>query len=465
MSMKRDRLSRARSGFGLALAAALAVPAVLTPAGETLAGSTDFTVQYLNENAATPNDTIAEASIRIRNNTGASVPLSNIVVRYWLTKNSAPAVTPACWWWNPACSNITLVTGSASATGADTYVEIRFTSGAGSLAAGATTQPIDLGITFGANTNETDDYSYGNQSSFVDWSKITVHDAGSTPTGGLRGGTLPSSGGGGVPSVSAEFFDDFTYSGNNDPNFTNLWSIRTWAGGPGISGAQWLTSNVSVVTDPANGSNKLLRLQGSTTGTGAGSSQSEVMSKSRKFRLGTYASRVKFNDNPVFGNRYYGDKPIETFFTITPYVANNPNYSEQDFEYMPNGGWGQGNTNTMWLTSWETTTASSGPSPVSVSFNGWHTVMLHITNSTVDYYIDGYLEDSHDPSFVPEEGQYLAYQVWFDEIATGQSSSRTYNIDTDWVYFAKDTILTAAQVDAKVASLRSGGLPRKDTVP
>lgn len=465
MNRGQERDARTRFGARLAGAALLALPAVLAPAGESLAGPTDLTVQYLNYNAATPNDTIAEAGIRIRNNTASAIPLSSIVVRYWFTKNGATSVAPACWWWSPACSNVTLSIGSASATGADSYVEIGFTSGAGSLAAGATTQPIDLGITFGVNTNETDDYSYGNQTSFVDWSKITVHDAGSASTGGLRGGTLPSGSSQPPPGpISAEFFDDFSYSGTSDASFTDLWAVRTWSGGPGVGGAQWLASNVSMVTDPSNGNNKLLRLRGTTNGTGAGTSHAEIMTDDRKFRFGTYATRMKFNNNPLSGTRYYADKPIETFFTITDYIENYLPYSEQDFEYMPNGGWGQGNTSTMWLTSWEST-AIKDSDAVAASFDGWHTVLLQITSSTISYYIDGALQTTHDAAYVPEDGQYLSYQVWFDELATGQSSSRTYHIDADWVYFAKDTILSPSQVDAQVAALRSSGLARKDTVP
>ncbi|WP_257447729.1 cellulose binding domain-containing protein [Archangium lipolyticum] len=441
-----------------------AVLSVVVPSGASLAGTTDFTVQYQNYNAASPSDNIIEAGIKIRNNTAASIPLSNVVVRYWFTKNGATTVSPVCWWWNPACSALVVRTGSVSATGADQYVEIGFTSSAGSLAPGASTQPIDLGITFGGtNVNETDDYSYANQLSFADWSRITVHDAGSTPLGGLRGGTLPGGGGGGDP-VSAEFFDDFSYTGNSDPNFTNWWSIRTYAGKPGVDGAQWLASNVSMVADPSSSSNKLMRLRASTSGTGASTSHVEVLSRSKKFQFGTYATRMKFNDIPLSGSRFFADKPIETFFTITNYVENDPNYSEQDFEYMPNGGWGQGNTSTMWLTSWETTVVRTSY-PRAASHDGWHTLVLHVSNAGISYYIDGVLWASHAAMYAPEAGQYLAYQLWFDELDTTQGSTRTYYEETDWVYFAKDALLSPNEVAAKVSGFRTSAVTRKDTVP
>ena len=62
---------------------------------QSLAGTADFTVQYQNYNAAAPQDGIIEAGIQLKNNTSVSQPLSNVVVRYWFTKNGAATVAPA----------------------------------------------------------------------------------------------------------------------------------------------------------------------------------------------------------------------------------------------------------------------------------------------------------------------------------------------------------------------------------
>ncbi|AKT37563.1 cellulose binding domain-containing protein [Chondromyces crocatus] len=450
----------------------LLIPGLVAQPKTSAAGPTDLTVEYLNYDAAAPYDGIIEAGIRLRNDTASAIPLSSIVVRYWFTRDGASTVNSACWWWGSSpCPNLTTSVHTVSLSGADRYVEIGFTSGAGSLAPGATTLPVDLGITFGGvNVDETNDYSYANQTAFGAWSRITVHDVGSAPTGGVRGGTPP---GGGPVTVAQEFFDDFTYTGNTDANFLNRWNVRSGGGGPGISGAQWSTSNVSMVTDPANGSNRLMRLQGSTNGTSAGTSQAEVISDDRKFRFGTYASRMRFNDAPLHGSRFYADKPIETFFTITPWTsssATDPNYSEQDFEYMPNGGWGQGNVATMWLTSWETAGSVQNVDKrsdlISASHNGWHTLVLQVSTSGIVYFIDGGAPKfTHAAMFAPETNQFLAFQVWYDQIDTAQSSSRAYFQETDWVYFAKDTILTPAQVDSQVAALRGAAVAFRDTVP
>ncbi|AUX48004.1 uncharacterized protein SOCE26_095300 [Sorangium cellulosum] len=558
--LARAGLLRGR-GVPLARPGLAVVLAIACHPGESSAGTSDFTVQYANYNAATPNDTIVEAGIRLRNNTSTSIPLSSIVVRYWFTKNGATQVTPACWWWRPDCSNVSLATGTVSATGADSYVEIRFSSAAGSLAPGAVTEPIDLGIQLGANVDETDDYSYRNQTTFSDWSRITVHDAGSAPTGGVRGGTPPSAAS--VPIVSrpaaptslaataagssaislrwtassgaasynvyrsttpgftpgsanriatgvtstsytsaglsasttyhfkvtaantggespasnqasattpagsaatAELFDDFSYPSTSDSRFLSWWSLRTWSGGPGVLGAQWLPSNISLINDPSNAANKLMRLTATTNGAAAGSSHAEIMSVDRKFGLGTYAARMKFYDTPLSGSRFFGDKPIETFFTITDYNEGDPDYSEQDFEYMPNGGWGQGNNSTMWLTSWETTTDKVS-NHVSASHAGWHTLVLQVTSTSITYFIDGAQVAAHAARFVPEAGQYLSFQLWFDQLDTSQRSARTYYEEADWVYFAEGASLSPAEVDAKIAALRAASVARRDTVP
>ncbi|WP_225410025.1 cellulose binding domain-containing protein [Stigmatella hybrida] len=440
----------------------LAALSLSVPLSESFAGTADFTVQYQNYNAATPNDSIIEAGVQLRNNTSATLPLSSIVVRYWFTKNGATAVTPACWWWTTAsCPGISLTTGSVSATNADQYVEIRFASTAGSLAPGATTVPIDLGITFGgANVNETDDYSYGNQTSFADWSRISVHDVGSAPTAGVRGGTPPSGGTVPPPTVSAEFFDDFTYTGTGDAAFSQLWTVRTYAGGPGVAGATWSAGNVSMVSE---GSNRLMRLQTSTNGSVAGTTHSEVISKAQKFKFGTYSARLKFRDTPLSGTRVFADKYVQTFFVITPY--NSPSYSEQDFEYLPNGGWGQGNTPTMFLTSFDRNVTASPSARLSYSHDGWRTLLLHVTPSGNTYFIDGVQHASHSAQFAPLINQFLDFQMWFIELGTTNGTPRTYFQEVDWVYFAKDTYLDTNAVNAKVAGLRSASVPRKDTVP
>ncbi|WP_437281984.1 glycoside hydrolase family 16 protein [Sorangium sp. So ce375] len=286
---------------------------------------------------------------------------------------------------------------------------------------------------------------------------------GGSGEGGGAGGE-----GGGV-TVSAEFFDDFSYTGIADDGLKSRWWVRTTDGAPGVAGAQWLSSNVSFIEDPDLASNRLLRLEATSRGSGASTSHAEIQSNDDRFRLGTYSARVRFRDTPLTGTRHLGDKLVETFFTISPWINDpetDPNYSEQDFEYMPNGGWGQGDTSTLWLTSWETATLENTQSnQVARDQSGWKRLLLQVDASGIRYYIDGALLCTHDAAYVPETDQHLDFNLWFDELAAGQTAPRTYAEDVDWVYFAKDVLLSQAEVDAQVTGFRASSIALVDTLP
>src|SRR3989337_1663476 len=173
-------------------------------------------------------------------------------------------------------------------------------------------------------------------------------------------------------------FDDFNYSGPADPLISQRgWSVRTNSGGPGVPGASWPASNVSFPT--VDGA-RSLQLQAATDGTAGGTRQSEFLHQ-RKFFEGTYAARVKFADAPVSGND--GDHLVETFFTITPLNAPmDPSYGEIDFEYLPNGGWGEP-SNIMYETTWETYQAEpwqavNAHGEQRQSYSGWHDLVFTV---------------------------------------------------------------------------------------
>ncbi|CAM5718121.1 hypothetical protein SALBM135S_09807 [Streptomyces alboniger] len=142
----------------------------------------------------------------------------------------------------------------------------------------------------------------------------------------------------------------FTYTAYNDPRIAaNGWSVRSNSGGPGVPGATWAPQNV---TFASSGGNTVMNLETSTAGTGESTKQTEVLTKSMKFKNGTYAARVRFNDTPRGGPD--GDHLVQTFFTINDLKAPMADdYAEYDFEYLPNGGWGEP-ANILYTTSWET---------------------------------------------------------------------------------------------------------------
>jgi hypothetical protein len=161
-------------------------------------------------------------------------------------------------------------------------------------------------------------------------------------------------------------FDDFSYT-----DFKQLtrhgWIIRTAAGWPGVPGASWGNKSVSLLADPDQRGNRLLRMTSATDGTGANTQQSQICHQ-RKYLEGTYAARVRFVDLPTEGPG--GDQLVESFYAISPLKAPmDPDYSELDFEYLPNGGWGKSGP-TLFVTSWKTFSPEPNWKQVNVSNNG-----------------------------------------------------------------------------------------------
>src|SRR5688572_30753388 len=262
----------------------------------------------------------------------------------------------------------------------------------------------------------------------------------------------------------AVLLDDFSYSGPADPLINQRgWSVRTNSGGPGVPGASWPASNVSFPT--VDGA-KSLQLQASTDGTGGGTSQSEFLHQ-RKFFEGTYAARVKFADAPVSGND--GDHLVETFFTITPLNAPmDPNYGEIDFEYLPNGGWGEP-SNIFYQTTWETYRpdpweAVNTHTEQRQSFAGWHDLMFTVSAGHVEYFIDGAQVADHSGIYYPETPMSINFNLWFIDTAAHSGGMATYRQQVDYLYHTVSEVLTPAQVSSRVNGYRASGVSHTDTV-
>jgi hypothetical protein len=265
-------------------------------------------------------------------------------------------------------------------------------------------------------------------------------------------------------------FDDFTYVGFSPylQLWQHGWKIRTVQGWPGMPGAGWSTSGISFVPDPANRKNTLLRLTSSTDGTPGGTTQAQLCQQ-RKFFEGTYATRVRFRDTPTAGPD--GDQLVETFYAISPLQAPlDPNYSELDWEYLPNGGWGV-TAPTLFVTTWETAQldpwiADNTYTTVTGSLDGWHTLVLQVGNGAVTYYLDGRQVATHGGKYYPEVPMSINFNLWFiDGGGLPAGPTRTYQEDVDWVYHQVGAVLSPAQVAAQVAALRRARVAFRDTVP
>ena len=256
-------------------------------------------------------------------------------------------------------------------------------------------------------------------------------------------------------------FDDFSYRDVSALR-AHGWIVRSAAGWPGVTGASWRGRNVSF-------HGGLLRMTSSTDGTPRGTTQTQLC-HARKYREGTYAARVRFRDRPLAGPP--GDHVVETFYAISPYRAPlEPSYSELDFEYLPNGGWGVAEP-TLSATTWET----FSPEPNWIADNtharlpgrrgGWHVLVVQVGGGSVTYWVDGRQLGRHGGRFYPESPMSINFNLWF--IRDGllpPGPVRRYAEDVDWVFHRAGAVLSPAAVLAEVERLRGAGVAFRDTVP
>jgi hypothetical protein len=261
-------------------------------------------------------------------------------------------------------------------------------------------------------------------------------------------------------------FDDFSYS-TVDEMTANGWVVRDGTGWPGVTGATFRTGNVSFIDYPDPADNRLLRMTSSTDGTAENTFQTQICHQ-RKYLEGTYAARVRFSDQPVSG--VDGDQVVQTFYTITPYDRPlNPEYSEMDYEYLPNGGWGSGEL-TFYVTTWETVqiepwNADNTSSSVQGSLAGWHTLFTQVSGGTVRYFVDGQLIAQHGGEYYPDAPMSINFNLWFIDDGLVQAESvRQYEEDIDWVFHQAGVMLMPDEVIAKVGELRSASVKFTDTV-
>jgi chitodextrinase len=164
-----------------------ALSTAVTAATKSGGGTGAVKVQYKN-NDTSAGDNQIRMGLQLVNTGSAPVDLSTVTLRYWFTPEAgASTFSTWCDYAALGSSNIThkvTAVGSPKPGAAD-YLEVGFTGGAGSLAAGASTGEIQLRLnkTDWSNFNEADDYSRATNTGYADSPKVAAYAGGALAWG------------------------------------------------------------------------------------------------------------------------------------------------------------------------------------------------------------------------------------------------------------------------------------------
>ncbi len=144
--------------------------------------ATFLKIVFYNSNRSTFPQSISPW-FRITNQGNEAVNLSKVKLRYYYTKDNTKPQNFYCNWSTAGSSNVTgtFVPMTVAKTNADTYLEVGFTSAAGSLAAGQSTDvQIQFAKTDWSSYDQSNDYSFNSDAdSYSDWNKVTGYFSGS----------------------------------------------------------------------------------------------------------------------------------------------------------------------------------------------------------------------------------------------------------------------------------------------
>jgi pectate lyase len=149
-------------------------------------------VQFFNGNLATATNTLY-LNFNLVNTGTDPVALSNVKMRYYFTNDGTQSNSFACDWSPVGSTNVTGTFANISLiTGADRYLEVGFTSAAGTLAAGAGTEArIRVWKSDWSNFDQSNDYSFNpTATGYVDWTKVPAYISGTLHWGTPASGSV-----------------------------------------------------------------------------------------------------------------------------------------------------------------------------------------------------------------------------------------------------------------------------------
>ena len=153
--------------------------AVTATTQSSTGGGASVAVRYKNNDTA-PADGQIKPGLQLVNTGSTPLDLSTVTLRYWFTGDQGAATYSTYVDYAAlGAANLTQKVANAAApkAKADHYLEVAFTHGAGTLAAGASTGDIQsrLNKTDWSNFDETGDYSYATNTAYADSTTVTVY--------------------------------------------------------------------------------------------------------------------------------------------------------------------------------------------------------------------------------------------------------------------------------------------------